>query len=324
MWTMIDKDGNEDIDLRVLHVYEKHKVTKSSKPEEPKKKLKKQATMEQENPSPYKKITHNHGGKRGLTIHYSTNKQLKATLLLHKSSEQEKTISTLTQELEIAKARRNEEIDQCKLHVAQMNYLEASHKMKVQVYKDKIASLTKQVQTMEMVVNEARLKQGNLAEELDSQRKSSWCDITLKNEEVESLQQILQTKDKEIKLKNEEISKLNEFNIGRVREEEEYKRRHNEEIALLSQEHGRQLKQIGALTEEKQSFKAQYDRLQTEYNILEGESKKSSQEVQSLKEEVSALNSSMKNLQDENSLYQHDIVTLQEEKEAKEAVSVTL
>ena len=247
MWTLIDKDGNEDIDLRVLHVYEKHKVTKSSQPEEPKKKRarKKQATMEQENPSPYKKITHNHGGKRGLTIHYSTNKQLKATLLLHKSSEQEKTISTLTQELEIAKARRNEEIDQCKLHVAQMNYLEASHKMKVQVYKDKIAflekevgkvtSLTKQVQTMEMVVNEARLKQGNLAEELDSQRKSSWCDITLKNEEVESLQQILQTKDKEIKLKNEEISKLNEFNIGRVREEEEYKRRHNEEIALLSQ-----------------------------------------------------------------------------------------
>ena len=323
---MIDKDGNEDIDLRVLHVYEKHKATKSSQPEEPKKKRarKKQATTEQENPSPYKKITHNHGGKRGLTIHYSTNKQLKATLLLHKSSEQEKTISTLTQELEIAKARRNEEIDQCKLHVAQMNYLEASHKMKVQVYKDKIASLTKQVQTMEMVVNEARLKQGNLAEELDSQRKSSWCDITLKNEEVESLQQILQTKDKEIKLKNEEISKLNEFNIGRVREEEEYKRRHNEEIALLSQEHGRQLKQIGALTEEKQSFKAQYDRLQTAYSILEGEAKESSQEVQSLRAEVSALNSSMKNLQDENSLYQHDIVTLQEEKEAKEAVSVTL
>ena len=221
MWTMIDKDGNEDIDLRVLHVYDKHKATKSSQPEEPKKKRarKKQATVEQENPSPYKKITHNRGGKRGLTIHYSTNKQLKATLHGHQSLEQEKKISSLTQELEIANAQRNEEIDQCKLHVAQMNYLEATHKKKVQVYKDRIAflekevgkvtSLTKQVQNMEKVVESSKLSQGNLAEELDSLRKSSWCDINLKNEEVESLQQILQTKDKEIKLKNEEISKLN-------------------------------------------------------------------------------------------------------------------
>ena len=214
--------------------------------------------------------------------------------------------------------------------------MEASHEKDAQVYKDKIASLTKQVKTMEMVVNEARLKQGNLAEELDSQRKSSWCDITLKNEEVESLQQILQTKDKEIKLKNEEISKLNEFNIDRVREEEEYKRRHKDEIALLSQELGRQLmekqEQISTLTrvsntliEQKQSFKAQYDRLQTAYSILEGEAKESSQEVQSLRAEVSALNSSKKLLQAENSSlaqkYEHEMATLQEE---KDLVSITL
>ena len=81
--------------------------------------------------------------------------------------------------------------------------------------------------------------------------------------------------------------------------------------ALLSQEHKRQLNEK-----------------QEQICTLEGQAKESSQEVHSLKAEVSALNSSMKNLQDENSSlaqkYEHDIVTLQEEKEAKEAVSVTL
>ena len=57
--------------------------------EEPKKK---QATMEQENASPRKKITHDRGGEGGLTIYYSTNKELNATLHHHLSSKQEKKI----------------------------------------------------------------------------------------------------------------------------------------------------------------------------------------------------------------------------------------
>ena len=248
MWTMVDKKGHEDKDLRVLHVYDKYKGAKSSQPEEPKKK---QAVMTQilsrkvstRTPlmAPYKKITHDRGGERGLTIHYSTNKELQAVIRQHQSLQQEKKIKSLTQELKQAQVRRDEEIDRCRLHVAQMK----------------------------------------------------------------SIQQ-------EIKLKNDEISKLNESMICRTREEEECKCRHNEEIALLSQEHGRQLiekkEQIDILkrvadkvSEQKQQLKDQYDRLQTVYNILGKEAKEMSKEVQSLKAEA---------------------VTHQDEKEANEVVSV--